>query len=52
MFIDNLGVGDSFHYERVLHESVLWITFPRNGENSSETRVGRELTRKKNGTYF
>ena len=49
VFIDNCG---GFRYERVLHESVLWITFSTNGEISLETRGHRELERKKNGTYF
>jgi hypothetical protein len=49
MFIDNCG---RFLYERVLHESVLWITFSRNGENGSETIAAGNSARKRNGTYF
>ncbi len=52
MFIDNLAAGGGFRYERVLHESILWITYSENGENSLKTRVVGNSARKRNGTYF
>jgi hypothetical protein len=44
--------GGSFRYERLLCEKGFSIFVRTNGENGSKSRVGRELTRKKNGTYF
>jgi hypothetical protein len=51
MFIENRD-GCSLHYERVLHESILWITFSTNGETGSESRGIGNSERKKKSTYF
>ncbi len=51
MFIENRD-GCSFRYERVLRESILWITFSTNGETGSESSGIGNSERKKKSTYF
>jgi hypothetical protein len=47
-----LTIGGSFHYERVLLESDLWITFSTCGENGLDSRVVGNSARKRKSTYF
>jgi hypothetical protein len=43
---------NSFQHERVLGESLLWITFLRIGENGLHSRVVGNSARKRKSTYF